>query len=119
MVGGPAVLSVAPDVAPPSIVGVAADCEAGKITVIFDECVGPSALEPFNYGLVPGSATATAVTRGADDRTVCLSVETLEAGATYTLQVSGVLDECFNEIAEGTSVLVSCPGCDPPELSIR
>src|SRR5690606_1327333 len=100
-----AVLTVTPDVIPPTAGSVTSDGTFRRVRVTFSEPVSQStATTAANYTL-SGGATVNSVDM-LDESTVQLNTSRLEEGTDYTLTISGVQDTYSpgNPIAEGTTV---------------
>ena len=116
-----ATLTVIADTTPPTLVSATADCASNKVTVTFSERVsvdalatGSSALDVFNYQISAGVTVLDAII-SPDGRTVCLFVDALAAGITYTLTVDSVTDLSGNTIAANSQTNFNCP--TPPVIT--
>ena len=104
-----AILTVAPDTTPPTLVSASANCESNTLTVTFSEPLEPgSAVDMFAYTLSDG-VTVNGATLLSDGRTVELATSPLAAGITYTLTVNDVRDLFINVILPDTQRSVTCP----------
>jgi len=88
---GEAILTVLPDVTPPTLVRVQ-NFGLRTLSVLFSEPVETAtAANAANYAITPATAVASA-TLDADARTVTLTTSNLAYGVTYTLTVNRVRD---------------------------
>lgn len=86
-----ALLTVVPDITPPSLVN-AINLGATNIQLVFSEGVSaPTATTPANYK-VTGGVTVTAAAFGADLKTILLTTSPMAFGISYTVTVNNVSD---------------------------
>jgi CHU_C Type IX secretion signal domain/HYR domain/Immunoglobulin domain/Bacterial Ig-like domain len=98
-----AILTVVPDTTAPTLVRVRADCASNKVTVVFSERMDAgTAAEPSNYFISDGVTVLSAML-AADGRTVCLFVDALTSGMTYTLDVYSATDLAGNTLSPDPS----------------
>jgi hypothetical protein len=111
------ILHVIPDVTPPRLLTVTADCESNKLTLVFDSFLAvKSALDPGNY-FIDNDILIQNISFGADSNTVCVFTDPLDPAVTYTLSVSGVEDLCGNALDPRVTATFSCR--PPPCLRIQ
>ncbi len=100
----PAVLTVVPDVTPPTLIS-AVNLDAVTIQLTFSEALAePGATLVGNYVLNAG-LTVSAAAFGSDPRTILLTTSPLQLGVSYTVSVNGVTDRSHaaNPLAPDTA----------------
>jgi hypothetical protein len=108
VVSSDALLTVNPDIDPPGIVSAKGGEFMERIIIRYDELMGDSAADNFNYTVSGGISVASAVLQ-ADGMTLVLTLDPttqLVEDTDYTVTVSGVFDraETANPIAPDTTV---------------
>jgi len=89
VVSNPAKLTIDPDTVPPTVKRINGSDTFDKVTVVFSEPVGDSALATSHYNIT--GLTVSGATR-VNSRSVILTTSKQAVGTTYPVTVNGVLD---------------------------